>query len=336
MPFDTTQILLNPPADWFTPPESGIPLDRRVTIEASGRVYGYIALWNACHVGMEGCVSPPKGSPSDYALAHHGETMTAEGDLIATANIGGGAGHYDGNGDPVAAVEHYDNTNTQLMRVKYGEDEQGLWFAGSLWPDVSELDVERIRATALSGDWRWVSGYRTTTSGAYDFTGAVLVNIPGFPLEANGGVSTRDGFMQDIAASMKADVAICEIDNAIDNQSTEVSMTDCTCKETTAAIVEPLDPEGVATVIEEIIAKHAIASVEELLSILRPKAEGDDVTTNTVEEDTPMDMPVGDSADVGVTAAILAASKYDKLQSSIQNLTDMMADYISLQKASNA
>lgn len=316
-------IPINPPAAWFTPPESGIPTDKRVTITADGRVYGYVALWNACHVGMEGCVAPPKGSPSDYDLAHAGETLTAEGSLVKTANIGGGTGHAGADGTPQAAVSHYDNTATQLMRVHYGEDEQGLWFAGALWPDVNELDVQRIRATALSGDWRWVAGYRQSDDG-YDFTGAVLVNIPGFPLEADGGVSTKSGFMVDIAASLKADALSFARENEARTLNTGGSMSDCKCKDSkVAAIVEPLDPAEVAGVIEEIIAKHAIQSVEELISILRPKAEGDVVEANTVEEDAP---PADDVEDE-VTAA--GRSKYTQLQASIDNLTNLFADYLS-------
>lgn len=201
---DGTEIPLEPPAEWFTPPPGGIPTDRRLTIDAGGRVYGYIALWNACHVGMEGCVAPPQGSPSDYALAHTGETMTAEGELVATGNIGGSVGHAPEDLTPWDAASWYDNTATQLMRVAYGEDEHGLWYAGALWPHITDQGIAELRASSISGDWRWEAAWRNTDAGGFDYCGAVLVNAPGFPLEAAGGVSTEQGFMQSLAASAKA------------------------------------------------------------------------------------------------------------------------------------
>lgn len=202
---DGEPVPLKPPADWFQPPASGIPTDRRLTIEAGGRVYGYIALWNACHIGREGCTPPPKGSPSDYQLAHPGETETAVGDLIATANIGGDVGHArDDAAEPRSVVDHYDNVASAAMRVRYGEDEHGLWFAGALWPDLSELDVARLRAASISGDWQWTGSWRVDDGGAYDFTGAVLVNLPGFPLESAGGVSTSPGTSHQLVASLAA------------------------------------------------------------------------------------------------------------------------------------
>jgi hypothetical protein len=192
------EIPLKPPKEWFDRPDE-IPTDRRITITPEGRVYGYISLWDTCHAGLPGCVKPPQGSPSNYGYAHQGETETAEGELIATANIGGGAGH--------APIEHgappefYENTSTQLMRVRYGEDENGLWFSGALWPDVSDMDIAKIRASSISGDWRWMASYRASNGGEYDFAGACFVNIPGYPMASAGNVAMTEGEMQNIAAS---------------------------------------------------------------------------------------------------------------------------------------
>lgn len=195
------EIPINPPAEWFDHP-GDIPTDKRITITPEGRVYGYVSLWDTCHAGMPGCVKPPKGSPSNYGFAHQGETMTANGTLIATANIGGGAGHAPI--DHGAPADFYENTSTQLMRVRYGEDDKGLWFSGALWPDVTELDVARIRASSISGDWRWMNSWRQTAAG-YDFAGACFVNIPGFPMANAGDVALSDGEMRNIAASVKSD-----------------------------------------------------------------------------------------------------------------------------------
>lgn len=183
-------VPLNPPAEWFQKPESGIPTDRRITIEASGRAYGYIALFNQCHTGLGGCVRPPKGSPTNYDFAHQGETITASGDIVRTAVIAGGAGHAPVDMDTAMVPAYYNNTGEEFMRVRYGEDEHGLWFAGALWPDVDELKVAKLRASALSGDWRWHASWRES-SGAYDLMGACLVNIPGYSTESHGTYTGR-------------------------------------------------------------------------------------------------------------------------------------------------
>lgn len=198
---------LYPPAAWFEHPGE-IPTDRRVTITADGRVYGYIALWDTCHIGIDGCQPPPKGSPTDYAFAHSGQTQTAEGSVIATANIGGDIGHPDLSKSAEYARQHYagqlqdahGKTVSQLMRVRYGEDEKGLYFAGALWPDVNEVQRAQLLASPLSGDWRWVGSWRNTEGGR-DFVGACLVNIPGFGMKSTGDVNSYAGSMENIAAS---------------------------------------------------------------------------------------------------------------------------------------
>lgn len=145
---------------------------------------------------------PPKGSPSNYEYAHQGETLTDDGDVVRTAVIGGGAGHAPIDSDSATVPAFYDNSGTQLMRVRYGEDDNGLWFAGALWPDVDDLDIAKIRASSLSGDWRWHSAWRETGAG-YDFAGACLVNIPGYPMPTSGnGIGDRAGRMRRIAASI--------------------------------------------------------------------------------------------------------------------------------------
>jgi len=150
--------------------------------EEAGRVFGYVCPKNSCILTAavlgqqtDECFTAPP-SPTQYRDAHPGHTETLEGTELRTANIGGGVNHYDA-GPFTAAVDHYANTASQLMRVRYGEDKYGIWAAGAMWPDLSERQVAMIRASALSGDWRWRPEY-----GAYDMAGSQLVNNPGFPL----------------------------------------------------------------------------------------------------------------------------------------------------------
>lgn len=268
---------LNPPAAWFDHPGE-IPTDRRITITAEGRVYGYVTLWDVCHVGMDGCVKPPKGSPSDYGFAHQGETETAEGTMVATANIGGGAGHASMEAAVSHAADYYANTSTQLMRVKYGEDETGLWFSGSLWPDVDELEVARIRASAISGDWRFLGQWRQTSLG-HDFVGSCLVNIPGFSMANAGELASQSGTAIPIAASG----AIIQIDNTPSNVEEQMSCNcnaepKCPCGEkpasecsgdcgktapVTAAVEAPVEEEAPEVEVEVEVPGEEVEAVEQ-------------------------------------------------------------------------
>lgn len=211
-------IPLHPPASWFEHP-GNIPTDRRITIQPDGRVYGYVKLRGSCHAGMPGCVDAPDDSPSDFGFAHQGRTMTAEGKEVATAIIAGGSKrHANLSDDIVRAAAHYqEGVEHQLMRVRYGSDRNGIWFSGALWPDANPLDVEHIRASPNSGDWRFVN-YSRGGRGAHDFAGSVLVNIPGYAMDNAGVARTADGMMQAIAASgsqmMSHDGASAELDQA--------------------------------------------------------------------------------------------------------------------------
>lgn len=247
-----SKIPLSPPAAWFERPEEGIPTDKRITIEPEGRVYGYIALWNTCHVGLGGCTQPPKGSPSNYDYAHQGETLTAEGELIKTAVIAGGTTHAPVDMNTAAVPEYYENTGTQLMRVRYGEDDDGLWFAGALWPEVNDLQVAQIRASSVSGDWRFHAAWRRS-GGQYDFAGSCFVNIPGFPMDSKGGINDRSGEPYAIAASSYMALALNDeyvflehdlVGADMSEKECDGTCTVCTCEK--KEVVEPTEEEIVA------------------------------------------------------------------------------------------
>lgn len=190
-------IPLHPPASWFEHPGE-IPTDRRITITPEGRVYGYVKLRGSCHTGLPGCVDAPDDSPSDFGFAHQGMTLVEEGHEIPTAVIAGGSKrHASLDADILRAAAHYqEGVENQLMRVRYGSDDNGIWFSGALWPDADPLTIEHIRASPNSGDWRFVSYQR-----AHDFAGAVLVNIPGFAMDNAGSSRNANGELSAIAAS---------------------------------------------------------------------------------------------------------------------------------------
>jgi hypothetical protein len=82
---------------------------------------------------------------------------------------------------------------------------------------VNEVDVAHIRASSLSGDWRWHAAWRQT-AGGYDFAGACLVNIPGYPMPTAeaGRVAESAGRMSTLAASMGAGWIVVDGEHAWD------------------------------------------------------------------------------------------------------------------------
>lgn len=259
---------IDPPKEWFEAPKEGIPTDKRITVGPDGRVFGYIALWNTCHVGMQGCTRPPKGSPSDYDYAHQGETLTAEGELIKTAVIAGGAGHAPVDMKTANVPEYYENTGMQLMRVRYGEDSNGLWFAGALWPHVEELQVAQIRASSLSGDWRWHAAWRRS-GGQFDFAGACMVNIPGFPIESENGINDRNGQPYALAASAYMSIdedseyvyLTSEPTNHVLNatgaemEDCDGTCTECTCRKNEEIVVDEETAEDILAAVYQLVGK---------------------------------------------------------------------------------
>ncbi len=174
-------IPLYPPVEWFTPP-SDMPKDAGCIVEPDGRVYGYLCHWGSVLMdGSNDRWTAPR-SKNSYAYAHTGDTQLADGSMLKTANLGGDFGHApQGQNDLAATQAFYENTQTQLARIRYGEDANGVWFAGACWPTVTELDMAKLRASARSGHWAAVGDWRDMHSGrsGYELVGACLVNVPG-------------------------------------------------------------------------------------------------------------------------------------------------------------
>lgn len=161
-----------PPADWFRQPD----LDRLtpLTVSDSGRVFGHIAGWETCHVGLPGCVTAPP-SPSGYSYFHVAEQATLEGPVLPVGTLVAGPRHADPQAAFQAASQHYDDPAAAVARVVAGEDEHGIWVAGWVLPGATEAAKEIFRTSPVSGDWRRVGG-------ALELIAVCSVNAPGFPV----------------------------------------------------------------------------------------------------------------------------------------------------------
>jgi len=293
---------LYPDASWFEPPAEGIPTDRRFSITDEGRVYGYVSLWNSCHAGMPGCVRPPRNSVGERV--HQGETITASGEALKTAVIAGGTVHaaIEAN-DP---AEHYMNTGKQLMRVRYGEDETGLWFAGALMPDSTDFDVAHIRASSLSGDWRWHAAWRRGASG-FEFMGSCLVNIPGYPV-GESSIGRQPGRRFTVTASASGDTIV--MDEIQDNANAEPEgdtavSEENECEDCTDPVIEAL--ESAAEAITAAMQYHA-----------NRKVKKKEITADASEEEAPAEeAPAEDEPDPLVEALASANKRIDDLEASV-------------------
>jgi hypothetical protein len=177
-----------PPKGWFDDPKLPGPTPLHITDD--GRVYGHVAVWDTCHVGIgDSCVKPPK-SLTSYAYFHTGEVATDDGSRVAVGRLTYGGGHAQPNLGYRAAAEHYDQTSNVGALVRAGEDQYGIWVSGTLAPEADDAAVRAMRAAPLSGDWRRIGGN-------LEMVAALHVNTAGFPIPRVLVASAISGFAED-------------------------------------------------------------------------------------------------------------------------------------------
>lgn len=162
---------LNPPREWFHRFNTNQPMP--ITVEDNGRVYGYLALWKADHIGYSKGQKPPK-SMSNYKYFRSGVVRTDDGTDVTVGNLTLVGGHASMSASAQEAVKHYDDTSSAVADVVAGEDQFGIWVAGALRPTVTPEQVRAMRASGISGDWRPING-------RLELVAACFVNVPGFP-----------------------------------------------------------------------------------------------------------------------------------------------------------
>lgn len=162
---------LNPPRAWFQRYETNNPMP--ITVEDNGRVYGYLALWKADHIGYNPGQKPPR-SLSNYKYFRSGVVRTDDGTDVTVGNLTLVGGHASMSASAQEAVKHYDDTSSAVADVVAGEDKFGIWVSGALRPTVTPEQVRAMRASGISGDWRPING-------RLELVAACFVNVPGFP-----------------------------------------------------------------------------------------------------------------------------------------------------------
>lgn len=158
-----------------------------ITVTADGRIFGHLATWDSCHIGVDKVCSSAPTSKADYAYFATGAVLTDEG-MIPVGQITMDTGHAGLDANATRTTAHYDHTGTAAADVACGEDDHGVWVAGLIRDDLTENQVRALRGAALSGDWRRIRGN-------LELVAALAVNVPGFPIPrtamaASAGVQT--------------------------------------------------------------------------------------------------------------------------------------------------
>lgn len=179
-----------PPRSWFENPRFAEATPW--TVEDSGQVFGHMALRGTCHTGFTGtCVTPPM--EKEYSFFTTGEVVCDDGSRVPVGHITLGTGHAPTTLGVRPAIEHYDNTGYVAADVAIGTDRFGIWVAGAARPELTPHQMRAVRAAAISGDWRSVRG-------RLRLIGALMVNVPGFPIPRTRTYA-RDGQQTALVAS---------------------------------------------------------------------------------------------------------------------------------------
>lgn len=205
------------PADWFKNPE--FTKITHLTVTKEGRVFGHIAEWGVCHIGINGVCTEPPHSNSDYGYFANKAVLLDDGTLARTGVLTLGGKHATGHLSLGEATRHYDTTSAALADVTVGEDDFGIWCAGWLRPGVAPENVVALRASDISGDWREIS----RGSGELEMVAALAVNAGGFPIK----VAASGGRMVSlVAAGMVHDENSNTIDYALMAEALAAAMED--------------------------------------------------------------------------------------------------------------
>ncbi|MCZ7478908.1 hypothetical protein [Micromonospora sp. WMMC273] len=182
------------PAEVFTDPQLSELTFLTVTEPDDNglrRVFGHIAPWGVCHVGIrDSCTTAPT-SEREYADFHrYHETASGVALPMAVGRITTGHGELTGSCrccpgkddhacsrlSAGAAIGHHDRM-AAVAYVRAGEDEHGIWVAGIVAPEAGDREIAALARQKVSGDWRDMAG------------GLELVEVlalarerPGFPL----------------------------------------------------------------------------------------------------------------------------------------------------------
>lgn len=180
-------------------PEEPLPGPSPFTVNDDGTHDGHLALWASCHIGYPGCVTPPREESFDFY--NLGDVVTADGRHVPVGKVTIGCGHAGPELDWRTASAHYDHSGTGISVAHAVADRWGIRLPGALVADASGAQIDEVRRSPLSGDWRKING-------SLRLVASLGVNVPGFPVPramvASGEVESMFvGFSLEDAAALQ-------------------------------------------------------------------------------------------------------------------------------------
>jgi len=154
---------------------------QKIVVDAEGRVYGHLGLWESCHDGIVGrCTRIPR--PNDnYASFNKPGVLTEKG-IVETGPIFAYGGHRPANGAE-SLEDAYGSIENAWADVRITEGRFGPWLSGIVRPGVNDETVYAARASRISG--HWVGG---------KLKAIVSVNAEGFDVPGSGFASAPFAF----------------------------------------------------------------------------------------------------------------------------------------------
>jgi hypothetical protein len=159
----------------FQDPELDGPTPLHIDYDTR-EIYGHIATWKSCHLGITRKCTPPPRSGTDYSHFLVGAMRVKDGDEIRTVAVGHltmDTGHANLSMSATDTTRHYDHTGFAAADLAAGEDAHGIWVHGLVRPDLTREQMDKLAASPPSGDWRPVNG-------GLEMVAVLLVNTPGY------------------------------------------------------------------------------------------------------------------------------------------------------------
>lgn len=169
----------------------------------TGRVFGHIAVWSACHVGFSNvCVSPPREDKA-YSWFNRFAVDTRDEATITAGRITLGGRHADLAMSANTAMAEYDSKVTAAYVRAYADD-HGIVVAGAIEPGLTPADMAVLNRRKVSGDWREIGGQLSLVEVLALSPGPRAHSEPGFPVETHA----RNGRQMTLVASLGPDPAL--------------------------------------------------------------------------------------------------------------------------------
>jgi hypothetical protein len=282
-----TGDLWSPPLEHFANPHLTEPT--KITVTADGRVYGHLAPWSQPHIGYDGkMVYPPRNVGGAYEYFRQSRVVCADGTPLAVGLLTMNTGHADETLTAKAAQAHYDHTGTIAAAVNIGEDEHGIWMAGSMLPDVSADQRNRFALARVSGDWR-----QPQPGAPLELIAALSVPNPGFPVRQNAELLAADRYTLAASGLVRAENGqirtLISAGTAVVDEAQQAQLVEAVRSALAAGLIEELKVGLADTVRVEVARGLAEAKTEGA-----PSAEGG-----------PVEEGAGASAqDAGAAAAV--------------------------------